>query len=200
MMQEMEHEHIPNWAIHRRLYVWVLSFAAKSIAPFVLFGIAFVEAFMPFIPPDALLIPMCLEQRRKSGLFAMLAVVGSVAGAMVGYFIIASMISSGAGWFIGQEQIQPMVDEFEVRGQLWVFVAALTPVPFFLLTAAAGVAKLNFGLFLAACIVGRTIRYGLEAAIVWWIGERAKTFIEKWFNLVTIVACLIVAVGWWALW
>jgi membrane protein YqaA with SNARE-associated domain len=200
MMQEMEHEHIPNWAIHRRLYVWVLSFAAKSTASFVLFGIAFVEAFMPFVPPDALLIPMCLEQRRKSGLFAMLAVLGSVAGAMVGYFIIASIISSGAGWFIGQEQIQPMVDEFEVRGQLWVFVAALTPVPFFLLTAAAGVAKLNFGLFLAACIVGRTIRYGLEAAIVWWIGERAKTFIEKWFNLVTIIACLIVAASWWALW
>lgn len=196
----MEHEHIPNWAIHRRLYVWVLSFAAKSTASFVLFGIAFVEAFMPFVPPDALLIPMCLEQRRKSGLFAMLAVLGSVAGAMVGYFIIASIISSGAGWFIGQEQIQPMVDEFEVRGQLWVFVAALTPIPFFLLTAAAGVAKLNFAIFLAACIVGRTIRYGLEAAIVWWIGERAKTFIEKWFNLVTIVACLIVAVGWWALW
>jgi membrane protein YqaA with SNARE-associated domain len=199
MMQEMEHEHIPNWAIHRRLYVWVLSFAAKSIAPFVLFGIAFVEAFMPFVPPDALLIPMCLEQRRKSGFFAMLAVVGSVAGAMVGYFIIASIISSGAGWFIGQEQIQPMVDEFEVRGQLWVFVGALTFVPFFLLTAAAGVAKLNFGLFLAACIVGRTIRYGLEATIVWWIGERAKTFIEKWFNLVTIAACLIVAASWWAL-
>ncbi len=117
----------------------------------------------------------------------------------MGFFIIASLISSGAGWFIGEEQIQPMVDEFEVRGQLWVFVAALTPAPFFLLTAAAGVAKLNFGLFIAACIVGRTIRYGLEATIVWWIGDRAKAFIEKWFNLVTIVACILVAAGWWVL-
>ncbi len=196
----MEQQNIPNWALHRRLYEWVLGFAKTPIAPVVLLVIAFIEAFVPFVPPDALLIPICLEQRRKSWFFAMLAVVGSVAGAMVGYFIIASIISSGAGWFIGQEQIQPMVDEFEVRGQLWVFVAALTPIPFFLLTAAAGVAKLNFAIFLAACIVGRTIRYGLEAAIVWWIGERAKTFIEKWFNLVTIVACLIVAVGWWALW
>ena len=196
----MEQQNIPNWALHRRLYEWVLGFAKTPIAPVVLLVIAFIEAFVPFVPPDALLIPICLEQRRKSWFFAMLAVVGSVAGAMVGYFIIASIISSGAGWFIGQEQIQPMVDEFEVRGQLWVFVAALTPIPFFLLTAAAGVAKLNFAIFLTACIVGRTIRYGLEATIVWWIGERAKTFIEKWFNLVTIVACLIVAVGWWALW
>ena len=196
----MEQQNIPNWALHRRLYEWVLGFAKTPIAPVVLLVIAFIEAFVPFVPPDALLIPICLEQRRKSWFFAMLAVVGSVAGAMVGYFIIASIISSGAGWFIGQEQIQPMVDEFEVRGQLWVFVAALTPIPFFLLTAAAGVAKLNFAIFLTACIVGRTIRYGLEATIVWWIGERAKTFIEKWFNLVTIVACLIVAASWWALW
>ena len=193
----MEHEAIPNWALHRRLYEWVLGFASKPVAPIVLFCIAFVEAFVPFVPPDALLIPMCLERRTKSALFAIVAIVGSVAGAMVGYFIIASIISSGAGWFIGQEQIQPMVDEFEVRGQLWVFVGALTFVPFFLLTAAAGVAKLNFGLFLAACIVGRTIRYGLEATIVWWIGERAKTFIEKWFNLITITACVVIVLGWY---
>jgi len=195
----MEQETIPTWAIHRRLYEWALGFAKTPIAPLALALIAFVEAFMPFVPPDALLIPMCLEKRNKSALFAVISIVGSVAGALVGFFIIASLISSGAGWFIGEEQIQPIVDEFEVRGQLWVFVAALTPAPFFILTAAAGVAKLNFGLFIVACIVGRTIRYGLEATIVWWIGDRAKTFIEKWFNFVTIVACILVAAGWWVL-
>ncbi|HIN84748.1 MAG TPA: DedA family protein [Phycisphaerales bacterium] len=196
MMQEMEHEHIPNWAIHRRLYVWVLSFAAKSIAPFVLFGIAFVEAFMPFVPPDALLIPMCLEQRRKSGLFAMIAVVGSVAGAMVGYFVIASLIANGTEWVFGAEAIEHIVSEFDKRGISYVFIAALTPVPFFALTTAAGVAKLNFAMFLAACVIGRSLRYGIEAGIVWWIGERAKTFIEKWFNLITIVAGIVVIAGW----
>ena len=195
----MEQETIPTWAIHRRLYEWALGFAKTPIAPVALAFIAFVEAFMPFVPPDALLIPMCLEKRNKSALFAVISIVGSVAGALVGFFIIASLISSGTGWFIGEEQIQPIVDEFEVRGQLWVFVAALTPAPFFILTAAAGVAKLNFGLFIVACIVGRTIRYGLEATIVWWIGDRAKTFIEKWFNFVTIVACILVAAGWWVL-
>ena len=195
----MEQETIPTWAIHRRLYEWALGFAKTPIAPVALAFIAFVEAFMLFVPPDALLIPMCLEKRNKSALFAVISIVGSVAGALVGFFIIASLISSGTGWFIGEEQIQPIIDEFEIRGQLWVFVAALTPAPFFILTAAAGVAKLNFGLFIVACIVGRTIRYGLEATIVWWIGDRAKTLIEKWFNLVTIVACILVAAGWWVL-
>ncbi|HIO20475.1 MAG TPA: DedA family protein [Phycisphaerales bacterium] len=199
MMQAMEQQTIPTWAIHRRLYEWVLGFAATPMAPLVLFAIAFVEAFMPFVPPDALLIPMCLEKRKKSAVFAVISVIGSVAGAMVGFFIIASLISGGAEWIFGEDQIKAVVAEFGVRGHLWVFVAALTPVPFFALTTAAGVAELNFGMFLAACVIGRSLRYGIVAGIVWWIGQAAKVFIEKWFNLVTIVVCILVALGWWVL-
>jgi membrane protein YqaA with SNARE-associated domain len=195
----MEQQAIPKWALHRRLYEWVLGFAATPMAPIVLFGIAFVEAFMPFVPPDALLIPMCLEKRKKSAMFAAISVVGSVAGAMVGFFIIASLIAGGTEWIFGEEQIEAVVAEFGVRGHLWVFFAAFTPFPFFALTTAAGIAELNFWVFLTACIVGRSLRYGIEAGIVFWIGERAKTFIEKWFNLVTIVVCIVVALGWWVL-
>jgi membrane protein YqaA with SNARE-associated domain len=197
MMQEMKQQVIPSWALHRRLYEWVLGFAATPMAPVVLFCIAFVEAFMPFVPPDALLIPMCLEKRKKSALFAAISVVGSVAGAMVGFFIIASLIAGGTEWIFGKEQIEAVVAEFGVRGQLWVFVAALTPIPFFALTTAAGIAELNFWLFLTACLVGRSLRYGIEAGIVCWIGERAKIFIEKWFNLITILVCVLAAFVWW---
>jgi len=196
MMQEMEQETIPNWAIHRRLYEWVLGFAQTPAAPIVLFTIAFVEAFLPFVPPDALLIPMCLEKRKKSALFAIVAIVGSVAGAMIGYFIIAGLIASGTEWAIGAEAIEHIVEEFHQRGTSYVFIAALTPVPFFALTTAAGVTKLHFGMFLAACVIGRTLRYGIEAGIVWWIGAPAKRLIEKWFNLITIVVCIVVILGW----
>lgn len=195
----MEEQHIPKWAIHRRLYEWVLGFAKTPIAPIVLFGIAFIEAFMPFVPPDALLIPMCLEKRKKSAVFAVISIVGSVAGAMVGYFVIASFIASGTEWAFGAEAIEHIVSEFNQRGTSYVFIAALTPVPFFALTTAAGVAKLHFGMFLAACVIGRSLRYGLEAGIVWWIGVKAKIFIEKWFNLLTVVACIVVVLGWWIL-
>lgn len=192
----MEQEAIPNWALHRRFYEWILGFAAKPIAPIVLFCIAFVEAFVPFVPPDALLIPMCLEKRKKTAAFAAIAVVGSVAGAMIGYFVIASFIASGTQWVFGAEAIEHIVGEFDKRGVSYVFIAALTPVPFFALTTAAGVAKLNFGMFLAACVIGRSLRYGIEAGIVYWIGPTAKTFIEKWFNLLTISACVVIVAGW----
>jgi hypothetical protein len=45
-------------------------------------------------------------------------------------------------------------------------------------------------------VIGRSLRYGIEAGIVWWIGDAAKTFLEKWFNLITIVVCVVVVIGW----
>ena len=139
---------------------------------------------------------MCLEKRQKSLLFAIIAIVGSVLGAMIGYFVIASFIASGTQWAFGAETIEHIVSEFDKRGTSYVFIAALTPVPFFALTTAAGVAKLNFGMFLLACVIGRSLRYGLEAGIIWWIGPAAKVFIDKWFNTITVIACVVIVIGW----
>ncbi len=193
----MNEETIPTWAIHKRLYDWILSFAATTIAPVILFVIAVIEAFMPFVPPDVLLIPMCVEKRAKSAIFALLATTGSVLGALIGYFVIASFVGSGAEWVLGAEKIEMVVSEFEKRGSAYVFIAALTPVPFFALTTAAGIAKLNFGVFLAACIIGRSLRYGLEALITYKFGQQAKLFIDKWFNTITILVCVLGLAVWY---
>ena len=193
----MSDQLIPTWAIHRRLYEWVLGFASTSVAPVALFFISIIEAFFPFVPPDVLLIPMCVEHRRKSAWFAVIAVSGSVIGALIGYFVIASMMAGGAEWILGADKIEMAVNEFEKRGSVYVFIAALTPVPFFALTIAAGIAKLNFGIFLAACIIGRSLRYGIEALVTYWIGQQAKVFIDKWFNAITFIACVVVLLGWY---
>lgn len=178
------------------MYEWVLGFVVTPLAPVVLLVLAFIGAFIPFVPADALLIPMCLENRRKSALYAVITVTGSLAGALIGYFVIASLISEGTEWIFGKEVIVSIIAEFDKRGSAYVFIAALTPIPFFALTAAAGVAQLNLAIFLAACVVGRSIRYGLVAFIVWWIGAPAKLFIERWFNLITIIVCILIVTGW----
>lgn len=194
--KEMTNKEVPSWAIHRRLYDWLLGFATTSVAPVVLFLVALVEAFLPFVPPDALLIPMCLGNRKKSAFFAVISIIGSVLGAIVGYVLIAPFVAGGAEWIWGADKITVAVEGFEKWGSIYVFIAALTPVPFFALTAAAGVAKLNFAMFLLVCVVGRSLRYGMEAWIIFWIGPTAKVFIEKWFNLLTIVVCIVVVAGW----
>ena len=185
----MSHEKISKWALHRRFYEWVLGFASKPIAPFILFVIAVIEAFVPFIPPDALLVPMCLERRRRSIFFALIATVGSVAGAMIGYFVIASFIAGGAEWILSESRVDELISQFSEYGIIFVFIAALTVVPFFVLTTAAGMAELDFLQFLFVCIAGRFLRYGIEAGIIMWMGEKAKEFIEKRFNIISIIVC-----------
>jgi membrane protein YqaA with SNARE-associated domain len=190
-MREMKQQAISNWALHRRLYEWVLGFASKPVAPFVLFVIAFIEAFVPFVPPDALLVPMCLERRRRSIFFALIATVGSVVGAMIGYFVIASLIAGGAEWILSESRMEELIVKFSEHGNMYVFIAAVTVVPFFALTTVAGVAELDILQFLLVCIAGRFLRYGIEAAIIMWMGKDAKEFIEKRFNVISIVVCAL---------
>ena len=190
----MEHQPIPNWAIHMRFYRWVLGFAKTPLAPIILFVIAFVEAFMPFVPPDALLIPMCLEKRSKSPFIALIAVFGSVAGAMVGFFVIAGLIQGGAEWILSEAKVAELTEQFSEYGIMFVFIAALTVVPFFALTTVAGVANLDFTQFIFVCFAGRSLRYGLEAGLIMWLGDRAKEFIEKRFNILSILVCVLAIV------
>ncbi len=94
-----------------------------------------------------------------------------------GFLDIALMIPG-----INQDKIEALANEFRERGQLYVFIAALTPIPFKLLTITAGTAKMNLGVFLMACIIGRGIRFFAVAAIIWAIGPKAMPLVDKYFN------------------
>ena len=95
---------------------------------------------------------------------------------------------------IDQEKIDWLAGEFQQRGQWYVLVAALTPIPFKLLTITAGFAKMNLGLFALACVVGRATRFFLVSGLFYAIGPKAMPFIDKYFNLLC-VAFLVLLVG-----
>ncbi len=185
----------PTWAIHRRLYDWILGFSRRPRASLALAAVAFIEAFIPFVPPDVLLAPMCLGNRRRSGFFAAVAIAASVAGACAGY-ALGAMVTPLGEWIAGADRIAALVAEFDARGDVYVFIAALTPVPFVLLTIASGVAKLNLATFLVACVVGRSLRYGLVAGLTWWLGPRAMPLIDRWFNWICAAVAVIVIAVW----
>lgn len=190
----------PWWAIHRRMYDWVLRLAHSSHATLSLFLISFAESSFFPIPPDVMLAPLCLGNRSRWAWFALVTTVGSVLGALLGYAIgygfldIALMIPG-----INQVKIDALAGEFEKRGQLYVFIAALTPIPFKLLTITAGVAKMNLGVFVTACIVGRSIRFFAVAAIIWAIGPRAMPLIDKYFNWLCLAFVILLVGGFYVL-
>ena len=118
--------------------------------------------------------------------------MGALLGYAIGYWLIdyAVMIPS-----ISLEKIEGLKNEFDARGQWYVLVAALTPIPFKLLTIAAGAAKMSIPIFLVACVIGRAARFFLVAGIIRAIGPRAIPLIDKYFNLLCILFVVLLAGG-----
>ena len=187
---------VSRWAIHRRMYDWVLSWAHSKHSTWALFLMSFAESSFFPIPPDVLLGPLCLGNRRKSMWFATVTTVASVLGAFLGYVIgmfaidLALMIPS-----ITQDKIDWLAGEFDERGDLYVFIAALTPIPFKLLTITAGFAQMHLLPFTIACLIGRAARFYAVAGLFWWIGPKAVPFIDKYFNLLCVVFVVLLVGG-----
>ena len=71
----------------KNLYDWTIAQAEKPYALWVLFCVAFVESSVFPIPPDVLMIPMILARPSKAFVIALICLVGSVFGGILGYWI-----------------------------------------------------------------------------------------------------------------
>ena len=67
------------------VYERALAWARHPRAPALLTGLSFAEAVVFPVPPEVMLAPMCLSQPRRSFWFATLSLLGSLAGAVLGY-------------------------------------------------------------------------------------------------------------------
>jgi len=78
----------------RRLYDWVISLAKGRHAPWALGAISFAESSFFPIPPDIMLIPMVIADRKSWAKLALICTVSSVLGALVGYAIGALLFET----------------------------------------------------------------------------------------------------------
>ncbi|MBP0614959.1 YqaA family protein [Jiella mangrovi] len=179
----------------RRLYDWVMSLAATRHAERALAAIAFIESSVFPIPPDALIIPMVIAERRKWVRIALISTIGSVLGAFLGYAIGAlffDVIGRPILDFYGKAEA---FDELTARYNAWggwaVLFAALTPFPYKVITIFSGVSGLNLVVFTLVSIVGRGARFFLIAFLLNRYGAPIQGFIEKnlglLFTLFTIL-------------
>jgi membrane protein YqaA with SNARE-associated domain len=190
-------EAAPDRGRLRRLYDWTIDWAGTPYALGALLVLAFAEACFFPVPPDVLLVAMCLARPRRGLRYAAVAVLGSVLGGMVCYGL-GAVAMEGVGRriiaFYGREgEIQLILERLGQYGFAWIFVAALTPIPYCVFVLVAGMAheQIGLGTLLSASIVGRGLRFGVQGALFRLYGKRIKTFIDKYFNLVTIVVFVL---------
>ena len=189
----------------RRLYDWVLSWADTPYGTVALAILAFAEASFFPVPPDVLLIALCVGHRSKALWFALICSVASLFGGMAGYIIGWGFWEAVGPFFFTyipgftHEAFDTVRASYDQYGFWIVFTAAFTPIPYKVFTIAAGVFTINFPMFLIASAVGRGMRFFLVAGLLYYYGERVRTFIDKWFNALSIAFLVLLVLGFGAL-
>lgn len=179
----------------RRLYQWTISWAETPYGGVALFLIAFAESSFFPIPPDVLLIALCVGAQKKAFRFATICGAGSVLGGMAGYAIGWGLWETVNGLFIphvfSQEVFDKVVKLYEQNAFWTVFTAAFTPIPYKVITIAAGVCQINFGTLVIGSIIGRNLRFFIVAGALYRFGAPMKAFIEKYFDILSIVFTIV---------
>lgn len=76
-----------------------------------------------------------------------------------------------------------------------LLLAGFSPIPFKLFTIASGMMKVPLSTLILASGISRTARFLLVVSVVYFLGDRAKDFIDKYFDVLTIALCLVIVGG-----
>lgn len=183
----------------RRLYDWVLSWAETPYGAPALFLLAFVESSFFPVPPDVLLIALALSVKARAFRFALICAAGSVLGGIAGY-AIGFYGYEGVGqpiidFYHGHAVMEKIKTQYDTYGFWGVLIAAITPIPYKVFTISSGFFRFEFSSFLTASIIGRNFRFFLVAGLIWKFGPPIKTFIDKYFNVLTIIFTVLLVGG-----
>lgn len=184
---------------YHRLYHWVLSWGDHPQATWVLFFLAFAEASFFPIPPDILLIALCLGRPSHAGWYAAVSTAGSVLGGLGGYWIGSAFfdtVGKGILEFYGLMERYGDVQELYRRYDVWaVGVAGLTPIPFKVFTVTAGLFKISLPGFVIAATLSRGLRFGVVALLLRIWGEPAREFLDRHLGIATVLFVVLLIGG-----
>lgn len=176
----------------KKIYEWASRKANSPFAPLWLGALFFLELIF-ILPMDAILLLFCLENPRRRYLYALVATLGSISCAVVGYFL------GMAAWdlispyvldrMISTSFFERICNHYLAHQHPAVFVGSLLPIPFKAVTLSAGVCKLALVPFIGMVLLARATRFFLIAKVVQRWGVQIKSFVDKHFHR------FIVAVG-----
>jgi membrane protein YqaA with SNARE-associated domain len=187
----------------RRLYQWTIGWADRPGGKWALFFIALAESSFFPVPPDVLLLALCVGAPTKAFRFAFICTAGSIVGGVIGYgigywgydLIGEPLVHAYHGEAV-MAKVKEWYDQYGFWGNL---VAAITPIPYKVFTIASGTFEFSFGSFLLSSIIGRSFRFFVVAGLLYYFGPKVKYLIEKYFDILAIVFVVVLIAGFVAL-
>ena len=188
----------------KRMYDKCVEWAGHKSANPILAFISFLESFIFPIPTDAMIIPMVIAKRDKFIKIALIAIIFSVLGALIGYaigLIFFNEIGIKIFEIFGGENSNLFVEKLAsetglLSGIIVLFIAGFTPLPFKIITISSGFVHFNILLFILTCFISRGLRFFLVAYLAYKYGSSVGSFLEKkggqWTIIITGIFILIV--------
>ena len=186
----------------KEIYKKSINLAGHKKSKFFLGFISFIESFIFPIPPDVFIIPMTIAKRTEWLKIALIATIGSVLGACLGYligFIFFNEIGIKIFELYGVDNTNFLKDKVSSDGGTiaWITllaIAGFTPVPFKLLTITSGFVHFNFFYFIIVSLLTRGSRFFIIAFLLGNFGSAMKKIIEKKLLPVSIFVSIIIIV------
>ena len=183
----------------KELYQKTIKLAGHRSSKIFLGFISFIESFIFPIPPDVLIIPMTIAKKNEWLKIGIIATIGSVTGACLGYFIgyvFFNEIGVKIFELYGVDNASFLKDKLSSEGGViaWMTllaVAGFSPIPFKLLTITSGFVNFNIFYFIIVSLITRGSRFLLIAFLIGNFGSGMKKIIEKKLLKVSIILSTI---------
>ena len=193
------------------LYERALTWARHERAPAYLTGLSFIEAIIFPVMPEVMLAPMCVAQPRRAFWFATLSILGSMAGALVGYFLghyafealkpafaAMGMLESIEA---GIATVQAKMAESPWAVFTFLVLGGFMPIPMKVFTWASGIVGVPMLQYVLSMLIGRGKRVYLLALAVRLGGERAEAALRRYIEPIGWVATVVLAAAVaWLVW
>ena len=187
----------------KTLYKKCLDLAAHKSSNFFLGAVSFVESSFFPIPPDVMIIPMVIANKKNYLKIFLIASIFSVLGGVFGYMLGAIFLDMAMNVieFYGYEnKINTLINSLAQGEGLiaWLsilFLAGFTPLPYKVFTIASGLIGFNLLIFIIVSLISRSLRFFIIAYLSYKFGDLFTEFMNrngsKWFTVLGILLVLV---------
>lgn len=202
-LQQMSHDKVAWWQWHRRLYNWVLHWADTKYGMTALIVLAIVEPICVPIPADIMVVGMSLGKPKRGIYYGLICSLFSVLGGTIAFLLGLAIGPERVISFFEQISVGPVnlgekahaALELYKKYDFWaISISALTPVPYMIFSWVGGMAEVPLLKFVVISLIFRPMRFGSEGLLFYLFGEKAKRFIDKYFNTATVIVIILLAI------
>jgi membrane protein YqaA with SNARE-associated domain len=175
-----------------------LSFWKAFALKYGIFALAlnsFIEAIFFPVPPDVLLIALCVAKPENSLIYSAVATLFSSIGGVFGYYVGYFGGRPLAERLFGKEKVDKVHRLYESYESVVILLAGFTPLPYKLFTVTSGVLFASLRKLFIFSLFGRGLRFFAEGFTIYYFGKDIEKVLLKNLNYISLGLGILILIG-----